>query len=259
MSRVGIVIPSILNRPDYLLEAIQSIRQAGDVFVLLCTPDDPDLVSNFVKFVDDHRVEEPKGNLAEKINQALKQLPSDCEFIGWLGDDDLLTVGAMDRAVRILDESPETVFVYGACNYIDENGSLIGRNPSGNWARALMHFGPFLIPQPGSLWRRSTFESVGGLSKDYQLAFDHDLFLRLSKHGKGEHTQATQASFRWHPGSLSVRRRWTSVREASMARVANYPTGIKLISILWEPYIILSTYLAGRFVSLLVRHRAKKG
>lgn len=249
MSKVGIVIPTIFERPEYLFEAIASIRSAGDAYILLSTPDEPEMISKYIDIVDEQQLELTSGNLASKINRALGQLPSDCEFIAWLGDDDLLTPESLDRAVKVLRENPETGLVYGACDYINADGGKIGRNPSGEWAKTLMHFGPFLIPQPGSVWRRSAFEEIGGIDESFDLAFDHELFLRLEKNFDSQFLGVTQAAFRWHSGSLSVSRRWKSVQEASRARKKHYSKWVKPLTYFWEPFVMVATKFAGQFVS----------
>ena len=259
MSKVGIVIPTVFERPEYLFEAIESIRTAGDAYILLLSPDKPEMVSQYIHLVDDHVLEEPDGNLAAKINHALNQLPPDCEFISWLGDDDLLTPQSIQRAVSALNENHKIALVYGSCDYIDAAGQRIGRNPSGNWAKRLMHFGPFLIPQPGSLWRRSTFEQLGGLDTRYGLAFDHDLFIRLNKESGSVFIPETQACFRWHPGSLSVKNRWMSVKEASLIRRRNYRRLTSLVLLPWELVVMLATKVSGELVSFRLGLRSKKG
>ena len=257
MSKVGIVIPTIFERPEYLFEAIESIRTAGDAYILLLSPDNPEMLSNYIHLVDEHAFEAPDRNLAGKINLALDQLPRDCKFIGWLGDDDLLTPRSIERAVSALQESPELALVYGSCDYIDASGKKIGQNPSGSWAKKLMLFGPFLIPQPGSVWRRSAFKAIGGIDDRFGLAFDHDLFLRLKKHSGAKFLGVTQAAFRWHSGSLSVGKRWTSVVEASRVRRKQYKKIIKPMMFLWEPLVILATKFAGDFVTMRVSGRTK--
>ena len=252
MSKVGIVIPTIFERPEYLFEAIESIGTAGDAYILLSSPNNPEMVSNYIHLVDEHALEQTGGNLASKINHALNQLPPDCEFIGWLGDDDLLTPQSLERAVSALKENPGLALVYGSCDYIDASGKKIGQNPSGSWAKTVMLFGPFLIPQPGSVWRRSAFDAIGGIDDHFDLAFDHDLFLRLTKYSGAKYLGVTQAAFRWHAGSLSVGKRWNSVLEASKVRRKHYNPLVKPMMYLLEPLVILTTKLAGDFVSLRV-------
>lgn len=249
MSKVGVVIPTIFDRPNYLADSVLSARKAGDVHILLVAPDNPEMTAAYSQLVDECRREKVHGHLSAKINQAIRQLPEDCEFITWLGDDDLLTPDSLRRAVSTLSQNPKVAVVFGSCDYIDAQGQKIGGNPSGNWAKHLMFYGPFLIPQPGSVWRRSAFESIGGLDESFQLAFDHDMFLRLSKYSGAMFINKTQAEFRWHAGSLSVNRRWQSVIEASRARRKHYKSFILPLILIWEPVVIIATKLAGDFVS----------
>ena len=89
-SKVGIVIPTIYERRVYLFEATESIRTAGNGDILLTGPDGPKIVSRYIELLDQHVAELTGGNLAGKINNALNQLPADCQLIGSMGDDDLL-------------------------------------------------------------------------------------------------------------------------------------------------------------------------
>lgn len=248
MTAIGVVIPTTFNRPGYLVDSIESVRAAGDAFILLCGPNNH-RKRLYESLVDDFSPELHQAKLGAIINHALKQLPENCEYITWLGDDDLLTPGSLERSMKILEENGDVVLVYGSCDYIDQDGKKIGQNPSGPWAEGLMRFGPFLVPQPGSLWRRDAFEAIGGISKGFSLAFDHDLFLRLRTRGRFQHIKTTQAAFRWHTGSLSVGKRWISVMEASKARRKHYLLALAPIWLIWEPLVMLATKFAGDFVN----------
>ena len=255
MSQIGIVLPTIFSRPQYLPLAVKTIRDSGDCFILLSSPtpaaESQILVNQLLQSgqIDAHMIETSGLPLAEKINEALRALPAECEYIGWLGDDDILLPGALEASAKILDPSPEVVMVYGSCDYISGSGEVLFTNNSSQFAAKLLHFGPQLIPQPGALWRRSTFEEVGGLSEEFNLAFDFDLFLKLSKAGELRHIAQTLAQFRWHPDSLSVRRRWVSVSEASRVRRKHYKGAMRVLWPAWEPWVMLATYLAGKLVS----------
>jgi hypothetical protein len=141
------------------------------------------------------------------------------------------------------DEAASAVF--GQCHYIDPSGVRILTNASGKWAVPLISFGPDLIPQPGSLMRRSAFDAFGGLRTDLGWAFDVDLFINLKKQGKIRYLKEPLASFRWHPESLSVGQRDGSVREASQVRVEYLPKVLRKVSVLWEPPLRWATLKAG--------------
>jgi GT2 family glycosyltransferase len=139
--------------------------------------------------------------------------------------------------------------VFGHCQYIDSDGNDVLVKRTGSWAVPLLTFGPQLIPQPSAVFRRDAFEKVGGLSRNYEFAFDFDLFLKLTKLGKSVFIDAITSSHRWHETSLTYSRRWDSVKEASVVRVANLPEIARIVSPVWELPVTLVTYLAGQILS----------
>jgi hypothetical protein len=251
--RVGIVVPTIGGRPEYLPLSLASIRAAiddpKDVYILLVGRPgfDP---KPYEHLIDEYR-DEPEPGLAAKINFGLRALPSDIEFFNWIGDDDLLTPGSLSIALKTITDPRHSsqgippVLVFGGCEYIDPAGKPIWNQKSGQWAVPLLRFGPQLIPQPGALYRRDAFEAVGGLSTNFGWAFDFNLFLSLSKIGRAIYVPQNLANFRWHPGSLSVSRRRESVAEASQVRKAHLPAALRPISELWEFPVRQATYWAG--------------
>lgn len=256
MKNSGIVVPTTFSRSDYFKNSVISAKRAGASYLIVVSPSPTDenkkMLDRLMKIgVVDQCMTETQGlPLAEVINQALMKLPDWCEYVGWLGDDDLLLPDSIQTAVKALSQNPEAVMVYGGCDYVDPDGKLIGTNRSSQFASKLLNFGPQLIPQPGSLWRRGTFEEIGGLSSDFNLAFDFDLFLRLSKQGKLLFVDRTLAQFRWHPDSLSVKKRWVSVREASRVRRRHYSGAMLVLWVLWEPPVMIATWLAGKVLTL---------
>jgi GT2 family glycosyltransferase len=255
--KVGIVVPTLGTRPEYLLQTLESIKAAGPCHVAIVAPGkfDPSLYKQ--KGLVDQVVVDPGTGLAAAINLGMSSLPQDVEYVNWLGDDDLLAEESLIATSKELDRDPAVGFVFGGCDYINPQGEFIWTNSSGSWAKALIRFGPDLIPQPGALVRRSLFEQIGGLDTGYKLAFDLDMFIRILKVSKGTFLNSTLASFRWHPESLSVSQRAKAIEEASQIRVRHLPPLIRPLSVLWEQPVKWATMRAGRRVSALAKRRAK--
>jgi hypothetical protein len=245
LEQVGIIVPTIGGRPEYLPLALQSIRDAGNAYVILVGNKGFD-ASNFLEsgLIDEY-LDEQEPRLSASITFGINSLPSHIRFVSWLGDDDLLMPNSLTLVTKRILESDQPVMVFGGCLYIDPAGRPIWNQRSGQWAVPLLRFGPQLIPQPGSIFRRDVFESLGGLSREYGWAFDFNLFIGLSKHGRIAFLRETLACFRWHPGSLSVGLRRESVAEASAVRVSHLPTWLRGISPIWEWPVKQATYLAG--------------
>ncbi len=255
--RVGIVVPTLGNRPDYLEQCLISIRAAGEAQILIVAP--ASFKSDALKSAGllDLVIVDAGAGLAAAINQGIRALPSTVEYVNWLGDDDLLTNSSLFASAQALDENEQNVMAFGSCDYIDGEGQTVWVNKSGQWAVPLLRFGPDLIPQPGALFRRSAFDKVGGLRTDLGWAFDFDLFIQLSKVGKLRFLNQTLAKFRWHPESLSVEHRKKSVAEASQVRVSHLPSFLRPVSFLWEYPVQQATLIAGKRVTAKTKSKAK--
>jgi GT2 family glycosyltransferase len=249
MPAVGVVVPTIGERPQYLDSTLQSIRDAGDSYIVLVGRKGFDATSYQKSGLVDLYVDEIETSVPNKINQGFRELPEDIEYITWIGDDDLLAADSLGVAVTELDKPGKPVLVYGHCQYIDSEGNNVLVKRSGSWAVPLLRFGPQLIPQPSAVFRRDAFEKVGGLSDRFEFAFDFDLFLKLTKLGKAVFVDKILSSHRWHPTSLTFSRRWDSVKEASAVRVSHLPSILKVLSPLWELPVVIITFLAGHFLS----------
>ena len=256
--KVGIVVPTLGERPEYLEQCLRSIRVAGEAHICLVGPKDSESEQLLSQGLIDQITPDSGGGLASVINAGVASLPETVEYINWLGDDDLLKPDAIETALNALASDTGVSAVYGGCDYIDDSGALIWSNKSGPWASRILRFGPDLIPQPGALIRRSAFEKIGGLSNSFGWAFDFDMFIKLSLVGKLSYIPVTLASFRWHPDSLSVGQRRKSVTEASQVRKAHLPKMLRAVSELWEFPIRELTYRAGLRVSKIATSRKAK-
>jgi len=257
MPKIGIVIPTAFTRPQYLPLAYESIAsQKGDFELEL-------IIGAPAHMLDSIRAALPEGahcvteedvpGLANKLHRLLGKTSEDCDFISWLGDDDILTPGSLAAVSDALLRNPGATLAFGGCDYIDADGDVIFTNRSGRWASRILRFGPQLIPQPGSLMRRDSYFKSGGLDGEYGLAFDFDLFLKLKAQGPLVFVPKTLAQFRWHPDSLSVKRRMVSAGEASRVRRRHYGGLARFVWPIWEPIVVLATWFAGKLVTLKIR------
>jgi GT2 family glycosyltransferase len=247
---LGIVVPTMGTRPEFLNHSLRSIRLAGSATIHIVAPESAKLASVLDPDSYDSLIVDPGTGLSAALDAGLRSFPSNVEYINWLGDDDLLTEGSLDYALSVLAGNPSIALVYGGCEYIDGDGKSLRLNKSGMYAKYLMRFGPQLVPQPGSLMRRDMYDQIGGLDHHYKWAFDLDLFIRLSRVGKLQFTPRTLAKFRWHEGSLSVGGRKGSVAEASVIRVKSLPLPIRPFAPLWETPIRRVILRAGERLTL---------
>ena len=127
----------------------------------------------------------------------------------WLGADDLLSPGALNRVVEAFVEHPKVEWLYGRCRIIDSREqeirrwitnykNLLGRR----FSRYLLGTENF-ISQPATFWRMPLWRRCGGLDTRYRAAFDYGLWLRFAACSPPLALPAPLASFRRHPGSIS--------------------------------------------------------
>jgi hypothetical protein len=258
MPAVGVVVPTIGERPQYLDITLKSIREAGKSYIVLVGRKGFDASSYQNSGLVDLYIDELGTSVPKKINQGFRALPENIEFITWIGDDDLLAPESLTVALSVLGQPKKPVLVYGHCQYIDSEGNDVLVKRSGSWAVPLLRFGPQLIPQPSAVFRRDAFEKSGGLSDKFEFAFDFDLFLKLTNFGKAVFVDKILSSHRWHATSLTYSRRGDSVKEASAVRTSNLSPLLRVLSFLWEIPIMLITYLAGNILSSGIVSRVKR-
>ena len=256
--QIGIVVPTLGTRTDFLNQALTSIRAAGKCHIVIVAPEPENIRKNFSEKLFDSVIEDPKSGLPQAINAGMRSMPTSIKYVNWLGDDDLLAPNCLTTTSQTLENSPTTVCVFGMCSYIGPDGETLWVNKSGNYAKWLMRVGPQLIPQPGSLFTLEAFNEVGGLNSNYKWAFDLDLLLKFSQIGKLQFIPETLSSFRWHDGSLSVGGRQGSVDEASKIRRAYLPKALRGLSPVWEYFVRRLILGAGVILSRKSRNTERR-
>lgn len=257
IERLGVVIPTLGTRVSYLNETVASLNFADPrPYIVLAGPESKaaeDLLDSGM--VDKVEFDLETVPVATKIHESFLRMPNRVEFLTWIGDDDLFYSAGYEDAMDRLAFNEMAVLAYGDCKYIDSNGRKIFINRPGWLAEKILSWGPQLISQPSSVYRRDAYMASGGLSGAYSHAFDFDLFLKLRKLGAFEYTPALMSAWRWHPDSMTVKKRWVSVTDASRARFENaiLPKWVLLVT---DVPVRFGTYLAGKMLTLRMKLRS---
>ncbi len=254
--RVLVVLPTLGDRIDTLKEAIASVeiqQQECSVRLVVVAPARAVEARTIASAAGATIVDDPREGLAGAMNAGIAAA-ADEEFYVGLGDDDLLRPDGVKTLLALADANPRAVVYYGACDYIDSEGRIIGVNRAGRAASIILAWGPNLVPHPGSLIRLVALKAVGGFDLERPYTMDLDAFLRLKHLGRFVSTRESVSAFRWHRDSLTVAGRGESAREALAVKRAHLPAWARPVSCLWLRPVAWATENAGR----LVNRRAAK-
>jgi len=121
-----------------------------------------------------------KRGTSEILNDTTEK--SSGEFIAVMGQEDELTPDALYRNVKLLNKNNDFDVIYSDEDLIDENGSRFNPNFKPDWSPELALSTPYI----GQLkvLKRELFLGIGGYQKNFGLARDYDLVLRISERSK---------------------------------------------------------------------------
>jgi glycosyltransferase involved in cell wall biosynthesis len=154
----------------------------------------------------------PDAGQADAINRGFARTTG--EIIAWLNSDDCYKPGAILAAATYLRDHPEVALVYGDAEFIRPDGSILC--PCANTEpfnrRRLLHYSDYIV-QPAAFFRRSAFQSVGGLDASLHYAMDYDLWLKLAAKFDFAYVPQVWAQYRWLGENKSATGSWKRIEE----------------------------------------------
>src|SRR4051812_26069578 len=197
MTKLDVVVPCY-NYGRFLNECVRSVlnQSVHDVRVLIiddASTDDSWVVAT--KLADsDSRVHirrhaANRGHIAT-YNEGLMQWAK-ADYSLLLSADDLITNGAVERAVRVLDANPGVGMLYGhaAYWYSDQQrpklrtqlrGASIWRGQE--WLRLVCQRGHCVTSTPTAIVRTSIQQAIGGYRSDLPHTADVEMWMRFAVH-----------------------------------------------------------------------------
>lgn len=179
---ITVVVPSF-NQGKFLRKTICSLIEQKlpiEIFVMDggSTDGSVEIIREYQNQLAGWRSHQDNGQAAA-INEGMKR--GSAPYVCWLNSDDWVLPGALKSLMQVLEAHPNSPACYGRVwNHIEKNGD---QKPvwveDFNLDRLALRC---IISQPGTLIRRSAWESVNGVDENLQLAMDYDLWWRLYQH-----------------------------------------------------------------------------
>ena len=203
---VSIVTPSF-NQARYIEATIQSVltQDYPNIEYIVVDGSSQDGTVDVIKKYESRIawwVSEKDRGQTDAINKGLARARG--EILAWLNSDDTYEPGAISAAVHYLIDHPDVGMVYGDCNFIDENGRVIGKFGSAQTDYRLLRRRYVHIPQQTMFFRADLWKQVGPLDPSFYFAMDYDLWTRLAARTELKYVPQTWANFRLHTSGKTI-------------------------------------------------------
>ena len=215
MILVSIITPSY-NQAKYLEQTITSVLDQtypSIEYIVVDGKSKDGSVDIIKKYADKlaYWVSEKDKGQADAINKGFSRATG--EIIAWLNSDDYYLPETVQAAVKIFEENPDVVLVYGNMLAVDENSVTFNTMKYRQLTlKDLLCFN--IIGQPAVFMRRSALLQTNGLDATFHFLLDHLLWIQIAKQGKILHVNQTWAAARYHAEAKNVSKAAEFGREA---------------------------------------------
>jgi len=196
---VSIVTPSF-NQSAYLEQTMMSVLNQDyphiEYIVIDGSSTDAsvDIIKKYSSRLAFWTSERDRGQ-ADAINKGTARARG--EIMAWLNSDDYYLPGAISAAVKVFEQNPDAVLIYGDMLAVDENGETINTLKYQQFSlEDLLCFQ--IIGQPAVFLRRDAFEKAGRLDTTFHFLLDHQLWIKIAAQGKILHAPQTWSAARYH-------------------------------------------------------------
>ena len=183
---ISLIMPVYNVRPEWLKQAIRSVRQQLYGQWELCIADDcstdPELRDLLNRSSDlDERIQvrflDINLGIAGASNAALEMATG--EFVGFLDHDDELASDALLEVVRAIDRDPDVDCIYSDEDKISEQGKRYDPFFKPGWSPDTLRSYNYLCHF--TVIRKQMVDAAGGFRPGYDGSQDYDLFLRVTE------------------------------------------------------------------------------
>jgi len=180
---ISVVMPTYNTNVEWLIEAIESVRQQSYPHWELCIADDASTNKNTLSVLrdyikKDHRIKvvfrDENGHISNSSNSALEL--ANGEWVALLDHDDLLNHHALFWTVDAINENPQAQLIYSDEDKIDGSGTRFEPYFKPDWNLDLLYSQNYFSHL--GVYRKQLIDEVGGFRIGFEGSQDYDLLLR---------------------------------------------------------------------------------
>jgi glycosyltransferase involved in cell wall biosynthesis/mannosyltransferase OCH1-like enzyme len=221
-SQISLVM-TVYNRQQYLAQAIDSILAQTYPHWQLIIWDDGS-TDNSPKIGQQYADQDPRIQFIAAAHQGRSPALADAvaatdphPYLAFIDSDDLLAPNALASTLAILEQQATIGVVYSNYLLIDAQGKLQGSGSRCDIPyspqRLLVDFMTFQF----RLLRRTVYDQVGGIDRQFPHAEDYDLCLKLSEITEFHHLPAPLYYYRKHADTISSAQRSQQIEYSGKA------------------------------------------
>jgi len=212
--RFSILMPTF-NRPQFIQQAVGAILNQDFQDFELIIKDGGTSIENLLP--KDDRIIYIHGKdsgITEAINRAAAAASGD--ILNWSNDDDLMAPGALFIADHFFKNVPSIKWLYGLITMKNfETGEEMTFGKPWDYNELKQHN---IVPQPSVFWRSDIMDEVGLFSEDQDLTSDYEFWLRLGKLYTPAFLDRIMATYRIHPGQITIARQAEQLAQAEKTK-----------------------------------------
>ena len=200
---ISVVLPTYNPKPEWLIEAIESVRTQIYPHWELCIADDASTDKAIRHILEryaraDARIKvvfrEQNGHISAASNSALELVTG--EWVALLDHDDLMSEHALFWVAEAIQKNPEARLIYSDEDKIDESGKRFDPYFKCDWNVDLF-YSHNMICHLG-VYRADILNSIGGFRVGLEGAQDYDLALRcIERIGKKQIHHVARVLYHW--------------------------------------------------------------
>jgi glycosyltransferase involved in cell wall biosynthesis len=206
MSRIAVIVPAY-NRPQYLSEALESVRVQTLAPAEVVVVDDgstEDLRSVCERFTGVRYVRQGNAGPSAARNRGLDC--SSSEFVVFLDNDDRLHPSALEIGATALSSREDLGFVFGLPQPVAADGSPITwavKPPPADADYASFLAGDHVFAPAGFMARRSAVEAAGRFNPSMAAGEECDLWRRIARNQPVRFHRQVIFDYRIHSDNVS--------------------------------------------------------